>query len=125
MAPPIANAKGSALLEALPVALTLVLFVGGILAIFYFSFARVWLQYQGEQALLCLAQDQPACQSRLQRRIQDVLPFGDVERLELKKGERSWNLLIDWAWNRHHLLIKKDLRLRDLTRNKVSPYLRL
>lgn len=125
MAPPTANTKGSALLEALPVALMLALFVSGVLAIFYFSFARVWIQYQGEQALLCLAQGQLSCKRTLTNQIHEILPFGDIDRLELTKGEQRWDLLIDWKWNHFHLHIEKGLFLRDLTRNKVSRYLRL
>lgn len=125
MVPPLVKNKGSALLEALPVALALTLFVCGVLAVFYFSFARVWLQYQGEQALLCRAQRGSGCDRELRKQIEDILPLGDVNRLELTEGDGEWTLLIDWTWNQFHLHFEKELSLHDLARNKVSPFLRL
>lgn len=73
--------KGSSLIEACAAAAFLQILLGLGLPALYFIFAHVWIQFQSQEALVCLAEKQPiqTCDAQLQKRLNLVLPWGHCQ----------------------------------------------
>jgi len=103
--------RGGALLEGVAATGVVFVFTSALLVATYLLFARAYLQYESEQALLCLAESRPAfiCKRILLDRLAKRLPWGDVSRARLAGGEDAWRLEVEWAWQACRLRVRKDL----------------
>jgi hypothetical protein len=114
------NAKGSALIEFLPVSGLLAFFVAVALTGAYLIFGKAWIQYQSEQALYCAAEKSAAidCQSELDARLRPFLPWGTTE-VRIRSADELWTVEVIWKFGPLTLDIVKELTPRQLLAQKV------
>ena len=125
---PIANLKtdrGSALVEALPAILVIVVFVGVLLMAAYLIFARAWMQYQAEQSLYCMAESRTewTCRRELENRLKRALPWGSsrVVQLQTARVRRNeiWKVEVRWKFGGFELSVRKHLDSKSLVHSKA------
>jgi len=104
------NSRGSAMLEAVPVALLLMLFIAGILLAAYLFFARAWIQYQSEQALYCAAQSRISvpCKHQLEEKLKQLLPWGDSS-VTIQASSDKWIVEVLWKNRGYSFHLLKEL----------------
>lgn len=117
-----ANERGSALFEALPASALIVAFALTALTIAYLGFTRVWLEYESEQGLYCLAErgSGVTCTRKLRERVERFVPWGEIERLKLVPGEDAWELELWWNWNGIRMRIHRRLSVASIAGKKAS-----
>lgn len=107
------------MVEGLGVMLVLITFAGGFLLVGYLIFARAWLQFQGEQALYCVATRHPAyvCERRLRARVDEALPWGRLTVAYVNADADNWRMEMEWLLpaTNTRLHLRKLLRLKDLS----------
>lgn len=83
--------RGTAIVEMAISITTLCVLVGGSLGVIYYAVASLWIQHSLHEALICLAQQEPAatCRDRLHDNLTRQLPFGEVQSIDLKHSG-SW-----------------------------------
>lgn len=91
--------QGTALLEtslALPL---LIVIVSGLLATIYLSFARIWFERNGYEALICLSTSTQAfrCEQEFRERIADGLPIGWLESVRLTRSRKHASIQASFA----------------------------
>jgi hypothetical protein len=120
MAPPIAGTeRGQALIEALPVTLILALFVSFMFLASYVIGARVYLQWQSEQALYCAAEAQgrgygamaSVCAAELERGFRDLFPWGEVHAVTWTAGQ-DWHVEANWKLGGIHFTCNRNLNVQ-------------
>jgi len=116
----ITNARGSALLEGLPVVMVLLVFVSGLMLLTYLLFVRVWMQYQGEQALYCLAEGRSRfhCQSRLKSDLDRFLPWGE-STAHTSGSKTRWWVEIKWNYKHIRFQLQRELTPELILKNKA------
>lgn len=105
-----ASERGSALIEAsVTLALSTTLAISG-LTILYLGFARVWVDRNVYEALICLATDSPvrACEDALRTTIQGALPFGGIARVQMNRVRERVQVEIEFRIQNHIVLKRKD-----------------
>lgn len=112
------NERGTAMLEALAVSSLLVAVITGLFLAAYFLFARGWVEYQTEQSLYCLAENQFGCQFRLEQNVKRFLPYGSVlvNRLRGKTGQ--FEVHLTWKFQGVRLTVQKTLDLKSAARSR-------
>lgn len=112
--------RGSAALEASVTTGLVVALLLGLLAFGYLWFARGWIEYQSEQALLCLAESKPAvhCRRRLDRALARFLPWGRT-RVVLNGGKK-WTIDTEWNWNGYRVHAHKQLSLSGIVKAELQ-----
>lgn len=115
--------RGSAALEAIPVAAVLAVFAAGFIFAAYFMFARSWIQYQGEQALYCVSEKRPAaaCKRELTGKINQYLPWGKIGDIDLYFRGDKGKLDIKWVVHGFTIRISKQISMRQILRRKGLP----
>jgi len=113
MAPPIAilrSSRGSALIESIPVIAVLLTFTSGLLLAAYFLFAQIWIGYQSEQALYCVAEGRHAaqCERQLKMDIQAALPWGRFES-HVQAWRSQWRVEVIWRYKDYQIKFTKEL----------------
>jgi hypothetical protein len=106
----IKNNRGSALLEAAPVMLVLMLFALGLLLAAYLFLARAWIQYQSEQALYCVAEGRASfqCKSKLEEKLKQFLPWGEGS-VQLHAFQDQWTVEVLWRNRDYRFRLYKEL----------------
>jgi hypothetical protein len=102
-------------LEMVPATLLLLAFISGVLLAGYLLFARAWIQYQSEQAVLCAAERRIAfpCGLELKRRLERFLPWGRVDAKVTVLPEK-WAVAVAWHLGNFRLQTKRELTPRRL-----------
>jgi hypothetical protein len=79
--------RGSVLIESMTTLLALSLILTTGFAILYLAFARVWLDRQVYEGLICLASTARTndCESILRRRVAFALPMGELSHVHLAR----------------------------------------
>ncbi|NJL23914.1 MAG: hypothetical protein HC902_01150 [Calothrix sp. SM1_5_4] len=115
------HARGSALIEASGAVAVIAIFLAGVLLGGYLLFAKVWLEYQGEQALYCLAERRSGtlCRMLLRRKFERFLPWGRVAALSLRT-ERNWHLDLEWRLGGYVLRVRRELSPKIIVKSGVS-----
>ena len=89
--------------------------VSCLLIVSYLLFARAWIQYQSEQALYCLAENQPAyaCRHQLEKALRRCLPYGELRDLTVFTTNARWNVNLQWrtGWDWPHYVMKVQKQL--------------
>src|SRR5690242_14548712 len=116
----LSDSRGSAVLEAVPVAMVIFVFVSGILLAAYLMFARGWIQYQGEQALYCVNESRPVsvCRRELAGSINQFLPWGKLGNIDLRFQGDKGKLDIKWVIEGFTIRISKQMSMRQIIRKK-------
>jgi hypothetical protein len=119
----LSNSRGSAVLEAVPVGMVVLVFVMGLLFAAYLMFARGWIQYQGEQALYCVNEARPAsvCRRELAGRLTQFLPWGKLGNIDLRFQGDKGKLDIKWVIEGFTIRISKQMSMRQIIRKKGLP----
>jgi hypothetical protein len=112
-----ANEHGSSLVEALLVLPLIVLVVSATLLFLYLCFGKAWLDFQGYEAMMCLAERRPesTCIWHFYRNVTPLFPFGHLEGLRLGRRDRDlWfhcELHALLLHHRHHVVSDQHERL--------------
>ena len=114
------NQRGTAALEAIPVSILLFVLIAGILLAAYLMFARGWIQYQSEQALLCAAETRTGflCKSRLDKKLNDFLPWGK-STAQIQAAQDRWSVEVTWKFQNFSFRIVKELTPKQILARKV------
>lgn len=117
------NDRGTALIEGLGAVVVLAAFFASLLSAGYLLFARAWIQMQGEKALYCLAEGQPAvrCKRDFIGRANRLLFAGELQRTKLTSHGDRWALEVDWKWNGYGFNLHRELSLKWIARNRDLP----
>lgn len=85
----------------------------------YLISARAWLQYQSEQALYCLASENPGwnCQTRLNAQLKRYLPWGHWRTRATSTGNQ-WSVDVQWNYKNYQVHLLKELNPKLLVRKK-------
>lgn len=120
MAPQIAlsNARGTTLVETLPVLIVFAVLVGGLLLATYLLFARAWIQWCAEQALYCTAVEQMSgpCRRQLESSVREFLPWGEVHSF-VSQGRQPWTVEVKWRYGDFGFQTRRRLSSQSLTAN--------
>ena len=108
------NHHGSSLIEVcLSLFLFQLVFCLG-LPVLYLSFAHMWIHFQSQEALICLAERQqiPVCETQLRSRIRGELPWGQLSTAHLRiDGDQAESLVEFTLTNRLKFKIQKRMPL--------------
>ena len=109
--PPIANKRGQALCEFIPVLLVLFALVAGALLASYLIFARTILNYRAETALLCLHQgeSEKECESQFRSHVSQRLPWGQIRELSTQRNSRAAKVFTVWELRRFQIKFHRSL----------------
>lgn len=102
--------RGSAAIEAIVSATALISIVVGGIGALYVSFAYVWLERAGYEALICLSTTatEGQCTTDLRTGAERALPIGRIGELHLHRTYRQARFDLTFNLNGHDLI-----RLRD------------
>ena len=81
---------GSVMVESLIASLAISTLVAGGSLVTYVIFARVWIERQAYEALVCLGSlaNEFECEREFRFRVETALPFGEASRVRLKRSSR-------------------------------------
>jgi len=119
----LSDRAGSALFEALPVSILLVVFVSGLLLAAYLLFARSWIQYHSEQALYCVSEGHSSaqCKFQLKEKLERFLPWGDTS-VYLNGGDDHWHVEVTWKYRGYAFHLRKELNPKQILNAKALPW---
>lgn len=108
------------MIEAIACAALYLLIVGSLLLIAYLQFGQVWIQYQSEQALYCVAEGQSSaqCRTKLEARVEEFLPWGKID-VQLASAGGKWKAKVDWQWKEYSFHFEKELSPELLLKRKA------
>ncbi len=93
--------RGQALLEAVFVTPVLAASLILLLGLCYLTFARAWLIFQTDRALLCAAEGAALsdCETSARSQLRKFLPFRRLKPLRLRAfGNDEWRAEVEWQW---------------------------
>ena len=99
MASLLKQTRGSAIFESLSVMSVLPILIGAALSACYVSFARVWIERESYEAVVCLGSlaQTNDCEKELRRGIKRALPFGQLSRLLVTRSPNRANVEVTFA----------------------------
>ena len=111
------NQKGTAALESTFAISVLVPIVISGFTVIYFSFARVWLDRSGYEALICLSTQasQQDCEKNFRRQVDSALPIGSLSNVRLTRTKLRAEIDLRFAvadQNVIHLHVSQTLPLK-------------
>ncbi len=101
------NSRGQATLEAAVVSAALVLWVGLLMGLIYFSVLKTYLQYSSHEFLVCREISDPwACESQFKKEIQNALSnFGRIEAFWVRQEHQKQVLTLKLKFK----ILKKEI----------------
>lgn len=83
--------SGSVLLESAVVSVALSALISGGSLVLYVAFARVWIERQAYEAVVCLASlaNASSCERDFRNRVNAALPIGRLSRVQIARTVRS------------------------------------
>ena len=115
--PILGNMKGTAAIEATFAISVLVPIVISGFAVLYFSFARVWLDRSGYEAVICLStsMSQQNCEQGFRKKVGAALPVGSLSNVRLSRTSQKAEIDLRFAiaeQNIIHLHLVQTLPLK-------------
>lgn len=109
--------KGSVAVESTVTLLVFSTIISSGFAVLYVSFARVWLDRQVYETLICLASTARthSCERALRQRVELALPIGELRRVDVSRTSRRVDVRLGF-----HL---RDFKLIDLEDSRRLPLL--
>jgi hypothetical protein len=118
------NQNGQMILEGTCAIATLSLFTVCTLTAAYLGFASMWIEYQLDRSLVCIAStgESQMCLRKLQMQAKALLPFGtwtaDAEASQSEftiRGQFHFTESVDWKWQKkldvENLALKKSAKM--------------
>ena len=104
--------KGSVAVESTVTLLVFSMIISGGFAVLYISFARVWLDRQVYETLVCLSSTARthSCESALRSRVDLALPIGELRRVQVSRTSSHAEVRLAFHLEEFKLIELEDSR---------------